>query len=198
MTTPTLAAPSVAIAGARSLHLDALRGAAVLLMVVDHVALFADVPEVRWTAGRLAMPLFFILGGHLACRFSWRTLLLVPAVGLGVEFVAPWTGAGALLVSFAVGAAAVVLLRRYAPWALWLIVALALTSAANGRVSVDSGYDPGQLSALMALGALLTRHQLVGLLRWVPRPALVRLAQAGRYPLSLYAGQAVLLTLIFA
>lgn len=175
----------------RSAGLDALRGVAILAMTVDHLALFLDVPELRVTVGRVAMPLFFVLGGHLARRLSWR-LLLVPVVGLALEVVAPWSGAGSLLVTFAAGAVFVVLARRHPP-ILAVVAAAGIALGANGYAELlGSAYDPRCLVALMALGALLDRRILEGL-RWTPAP----LVLLGRFPLTFYAGHVLLLTLLW-
>ena len=58
----------------RFLAYDAFRGIAVVLMIGDHLcAVFGGEPY-RFTLGRLAMPMFFILAGHLARHVHWRHL----------------------------------------------------------------------------------------------------------------------------
>lgn len=56
--------------GARNLSLDVIRGAAILMMIVDHASwLFADAVIEPWGIRfftRLAMPLFCVLSGYLA------------------------------------------------------------------------------------------------------------------------------------
>jgi surface polysaccharide O-acyltransferase-like enzyme len=181
----------------RSVGLDALRGLAILLMMVDHVAYVAG-PEwqvLRESVGRLALPLFFVLGGHLASRWAWRRQLPVLGVGLVVGVLVPWSGAFELLLSFTLGVLLVSRIRRSAA-ALGLLVAFGLTLGANGYAQlvagpVGTGYAPACLLGLMALGALLPRTAF----GWTRRlPAL--LALLGRRPLTVYAGHLLLLELV--
>lgn len=161
--------------------LDRLRGLAILLMVTDHLALLLEADLVRWTVGRVAMPLFFVLGGHLARRYSWR-LLEVVAVGLLVQLVAPWTGALVLLLTFTAGHLLTVLCRSRPGLPLLLIVVLAAVSA-NVPVSIPGAYGPLELVVIMLAGSLLSREffQAAGsrLPAW--------LAWSGRRPLMSYA-----------
>lgn len=178
----------------RSPALDGLRGLAVLLMVSDHLAFVAGWSSWRETVGRAAMPLFFVLGGHLVRRVSLRSCLLVPLVGLAVEAVAPWSGAAGLLLCFAAGALLVAAFRERARPALWLLVAGGLTLGANGYAHLHGVYyDPRLLVALMALGALTPRGHLERAGRRVQL-----LAPLGRYPLTAYAGHVVVLSLVAA
>lgn len=188
--TVLLVEPAVTAATARSRdrHLDALRGLAVVCMVIDHAALMLAGPvELRWTVGRVAMPLFFLLGGHLTRRLGRRHLEVL-AVGLVLGQLAPWTGAGWLLGTFVLGAALVALGRRVRP-VLHVSLFVCLAALANPVPQFAPGYDTWALLALMLAGALLPRTSL-GWARRLPRP----LAVVGRYPLSMYAGHALLLT----
>jgi hypothetical protein len=176
----------------RSGRLDALRGVAVLAMVVDHVARFADVPELRLTVGRVAMPLFFLLAGHLARRVSWR-LLWIGLLGLLLPSVAPWIDNPNVLLYLALFCPLIVLLRRRRVLLL-AGAAYGLTLGANGYLAlVGSGYAPAGLLGLMCLGALASRADLERL-RWSPR----WLQLAGRYPLTLYVGHVLILTAVLA
>lgn len=184
-----MAAPvRVRIAG-----LDALRGLAVLLMVGDHVA--------RWlqpwgslfnvSLGRVAMPLFFILAGALSGRLRWRHLW-IGVVGLALPVAVPWVDAPNVLVWWALGSVLLYVVR-WGGVPAWVVVAVALTFAANGWVESGLSFDGRDLFALMALGAMIGP---VGLSwsSWLPS----WLARVGRYPLTVYVGhlliiQAVLL-----
>jgi len=172
----------------RDRSLDVLRGLAIVCMMVDHLALWLDVTELRLTVGRVAMPLFFVLGGHLVTRIGPR-LLVVVGVGVGLQLLAPWTGAGPLLATFASGAVVVHLLGRW-PAALAALVAYGLMLGANGFASAAGGmYEPACLVALMGLGRLLPRSVFAGAAggpRW--------LAAIGRRPLIWYAGHVLVLT----
>lgn len=189
---PACAALTVALAPVgkreRVRHLDAIRGLAVLVMVVDHVSIVADVLPLRLTVGRLAVPLFFILAGHLARRLSARTLWAA-ALGLALPGFAPWIDAPNVLLWYAVGVAMLVLARRVG-CPLALLVALPLTLAANSWGSpLLTGYNPLCLLGLMALGAMLHRSAFA----WGVRlPGF--LAVLGRYPLTVYVGHVLALT----
>lgn len=185
------AAPDVQLAG-RAVHLDALRGLAVLAMVVDHLALYADVPLLRDTVGRLALPLFFVLGGHLLTRLSPR-LLLIGALGLVLPGLAPWVDAPNVLLWYALGAFLLAPGWRWAGTAVpaGLVVAVALTALANGVTPPAGSYDPLALFALMALGRLLPRPAL----DWARRLP-QSLSLLGRWPLTVYVGHVLLLTVV--
>ncbi len=179
----------------RSRELDALRGLAILCMVVDHVAVWVgpEVFSVRATVGRVAMPLFFLLGGHLA-RGASRRLLVVFGVGLVLGVLAPWSGAAPLLAWFCFGA---VLVGWAGPRASWLLVLVGLGMLANPSLTdltlgVPGSYPVPALLALMALGRTVDRSQLVRLGAYVARFRL--LVWAGRWPLTIYAGHVLVLT----
>lgn len=175
----------------RDVALDRIRGAAVALMLVDHLALWLDLLPLRLTVGRLALPLFFLLAGHLAGRLGRRTLHLV-AAGLALTVLAPWAGSPSILLWIAF-CLVVIVAARAARFPLWLLAAVPLTLAANRWPIGATGYDPAGLLALMALGALLPRSAFA----WGHRlPALLDLP--GRYALSAYVVHALALTLVFA
>jgi uncharacterized membrane protein len=174
----------------RSGQLDALRGLAVLLMVGDHLAYFAGVTEYRQTLGRVAMPLFFLLAGHLARRMSWR-YAWIGALGLALPLAAPWIDSPNVLLYLALFCPLVVLLRRRRVLLL-AGAAYGLTLGANGYLEVlGTGYAPAGLIGLMCLGALADRADLERL-RFAP----AWLQLVGRYPLSLYVGHVLLLTVL--
>jgi uncharacterized membrane protein YcfT len=175
---------------ARSSALDRLRGLAIACMVVDHVALiFAGPQLLRETIGRLAVPLFFIVGGHLVRRLSWRHGWVL-LVGLALPALIPWVDAPNVLVHYAIGAALLVAMRagRLSPW---LLVALALTAMANETMPAGNGYNPVALYALMAVGAVIGRHSFVFGER-LPR----FLGLVGRFPLSVYVGHLFLFEIV--
>lgn len=177
---------------ARSSHLDALRGLAVAAMVTDHLALAFGILPLRLTIGRLAVPLFFVLAGHLAHRFGPRTLLAA-ALGLALPTFAPWIDSPNVLLWYAVGVAVIVAARRVGLPPV-LLVAFALTLAVNSWGSpVPTGYNPVCLVALMALGAMLPRTSF-DWARKLPRP----LALLGRFPLTVYVGHVLALTWLTA
>lgn len=189
---PARALPgSVSPAVSRAAGLDRLRGLAVLCMVVDHVALFVAFDVARYTVGRLALPLFFVLGGALVTRLTWRHGW-VALLGLGLPLVAGWIDSPNVLLLYAVGAALVVLARRLGPFGSLLGLLVMLTVQANGAGVVGTGYAPAALWALMFVGAWLPRELLLVLGGRLPG----WLAVPGRYPLSIYVGHVLALTAV--
>lgn len=176
----------------RAVGLDALRGWAILLMILDHVWLLTvshDLDPVRLLT-RLAMPVFFLVAGHLVTRLSWRHAGIA-ALGIALPVVVPWIDSPNVLVLYALGAAVVVLHRRLsAP--LWVPIAFALTLSANG---ISWGHSTGaygafELVGLMCLGAMLPRATFAA----VRAPRWVQLV--GRRPLRWYVGHLLALQLV--
>lgn len=184
----------------RSRALDVLRGLAIACMAVDHVSLFAGWQLPRDTIGRVAMPLFFLLSGHLVRRLSWR-LAGVFAVGVLLPAVAPWIDSPNVLLWYVLGA---VLLRCHVRLLVpyWLGLAACLTVYANPALfhpyaNLGTGYPPQALFGLMFLGAMLEREQLERLTARVPARLGRLLELVGRYPLSFYAGHVLALTVLW-
>lgn len=168
----------------RSAALDGLRGAAVVLMVADHLAATAGMDLLRLGPTRWALPIFALIAGSLTA--STARLVECAAAGLVVSALAigsDWMNGVDVLVLL-VGAKAVVQLRP--GWALPAAV-VGLCQAAYVPVEW-SGYQPGWVLGWVALGALVpVRAWAEGL------PSLTRLAGVGRWPLAIYVGHLVLL-----
>lgn len=185
------------VAGSETVHvrssaLDKLRGLAVALMVLDHLALFLEVLPVRLTLGRLAMPLFFLVAGHLAYRLSRRHGLAL-VLGLALPWIAPWVDSPNVLLWWAVFSA-VLVGARYLSWSPVFYVAAALTFAANGWFyDLGTSYEPYALLGLMALGQLLPRSSFAFADRL---PGVF--ASIGRRPLTWYVGHVLVLVVVFA
>lgn len=179
-------APSVPVG--RWAALDRVRGLAVAAMVVDHLVVVTGGPgELRWTVGRLAVPLFFLLAGHLAGSLRWRHLE-VAALGCLLPFVVPWIDSPNVLLLWALGCLALAA-ARLAGVRPVVVLVVCLTVAVNGwAVAVGTGYPFALLLAFMAAGAMLDRSAFA----WGERlPSF--LAWLGRYPVSIYVGHLLVL-----
>jgi fucose 4-O-acetylase-like acetyltransferase len=167
-------------------------------MVVDHCCIVFGGPEfLRLTVGRVAMPLFFLVSGHLVRRLSLRHAGIFLA-GVALPVFVPWIDSPNVLCWYVIGAAVIVASRRYAV-ALWLPVLVALAWLANfGQWSPlhlgPHAFDGLALLGIMGLGAVLDRSAF----DWAARlPAVLEVG--GRYPLSVYLGHlAVLQTIVLA
>lgn len=180
-----------AVAVGRLTGLDKLRGAAVVLMVLDHVALvLLGNPFALRLVGRLSMPLFALTIGALAVKplsssraLHWAgallaALLLYPLAGLPGPLLLLWLAAGRW--------AAVRLTKLQAG----LVAAVALAVSANGYgMALPGEYDPIALVGLVLVGRLITALYLNDLGHRLPG----QLARIGRYPLGVYIGHVGLL-----
>lgn len=191
-TDTTVAATDTATGvGGRQIGLDAFRGLAILLMVLDHVTMLAQGPDlIRDTLGRAAMPMFFILGGHLTRRVGWRHAAIL-ALGLWLPTLIPWLDDPNVLAWYALGAGLIALLRR-AGIPVWALLVVGLTLGANHWLNTDPGsFNPWMLFGLMALGAMIPRASFA----WTNRLP-TWLAVIGRAPLRWYVGHAAVLQLL--
>lgn len=178
-TTPT---PTV-----RSRALDNARGLAIAAMIVDHVTLIFHGPDVlRLTVGRVAMPLFFLIAGHLVRRLSWRHAG-VYLLGLVLPVAIPWVDSPNVLEWYVLGAVAIVV-ARWADLPVWVYIAGVLAVMANGWNIAKPGtsYDGAALIALMLIGSQLPRSSW----DWARR---IPLGWLGRYPLTVYVGHLIVL-----
>lgn len=184
----------------RLIGVDVLRGLAVAAMVVDHAALVAAWAGVlgtdlaRWTVGRVALPVFFVLAGALAHRIGWR-LAWIALLGAFLGVLIPWLSAPNVLVVYAVGVVGVVAVARW--WGrlgLWGMLVAQLVLLANGLGTVGDGYPVPALLGFMACGALVGRYAVARLGEplaggWWGRC----LEVVGRHPLLWYAGHLIFL-----
>lgn len=185
---------------ARYVGIDAARGVAVLLMVLDHVLIVTQGPDL--SPGRLltraSMPTFALLIGVFADKpLSWRrrwewiaagacAFVLYPLVGLTGPLLLSWLALGRWVARTAPG-------RPLAP-----VVGLVmlLTAWANGMLpSIAGEYHPAAMVALVCVGRWIGRERMAQLIgspdrrfRW--------LAIVGRIPLAVYVGHLVVLALV--
>lgn len=177
----------------RLVAVDRIRGLAIACMIFDHAVVVLHGPQpLRWTLGRLAMPLFFLLGGYLVRRLSWRHGWVF-LLGLVLPVIVPWIDSPNVLVWFALGAVLCRLADTRAE--RWAALVLLLVVAANFPDQRDgTSYAPPMLPALMLVGGILRDYHgraVVGCGDRLPR----WLAPLGRYPLSVYAGHLILFEL---
>lgn len=166
-----------------------MRGVAVVTMVVDHVcACFGTGQLVRLTVGRLALPLFMLCSGWLLARRppTARRLYELAAAAVAATVVVNVGGLSIgqpdVLWLILVGLLLAPAIRRW-PVAS-ACVGLVQASAWPMHSPIWTGYEPGLVVALLALGVLWGRYYgLRDLERW-PAPAALQLV--GRYPLSIY------------
>lgn len=180
---------STIVATTRRVELDRLRGLAILLMIADHIALVTGLLLVHVSVGRLAMPLFFVLAGHLAHRLSGRHLDAL-WLGLVLPVLVFFVDRPNVLVWYVLCCVVLWAFDR-ARWPVWPLLVLALIFGANGwSLQVGSSYDPLMLLAFMVLGRLAPASMF-----FVGRRLPVWFAVLGRRPLTWYIGHALVLQL---
>lgn len=174
--------------GARIAALDSVRGAAVLLMVVDHVLVVTE--GGGWSVGRfltrLSLPAFALVLGAVAVRpLSWRRWWSWAAAAGAAQVLYPLAGITGplLLVWLALGRFAAVRLSRRA--ALGLLGVLLVVLVNGLPVPGPPGeYSPVFVVGLVVLGRQLGPAAVVGWARYVPAFC----GAVGRRPLLWYLG----------
>ncbi len=170
--------------------LDALRGAAIALMMLDHVVALAGGGPwwLRGVVTRFALPMFMFVAGYL-WRPGWRRrhAEIVSAALATLPLV--WYLGIADLHILAVYALILPLLPISARWP-WLAIAIGLIQAKDWPLDY-LGYEPGLVWALVAVGQL-ARHQRLAEIDW-GQTGLRPFAAIGRWPLSWYSGHLAVL-----
>lgn len=188
---PTIDGQAPALDTGRDHRLDAIRGLAIVVMVLDHVLVQA-VPGhwLRYTLTRASLPLFALVAGHL-WRPGWRWryavvwLAAIPAsiAGSLVNIAQP-----DVLVVILVGYVIVWAVHEFpAHWVL-LVAVVSLAIAETGWQWDLAGYDPRWVGGLMLLGRVVDIAPLGEHLQRV-RPLVV----VGQWPLTVYVGHLVAL-----
>lgn len=177
----------------RHVGIDRIRGLAIAIMIFDHLVLVFQGPQIiRETITRTAMPLFFLLGGYMLHRFSWR-IPVIGVTGILLPMVVPFIDDPNVLFYYALFAPAIIYGRKY-PVLMLGIVAFALTYGANYYVGQPTRlmYHPVFVLALMAAGTMIPRrfadygNRLPGFLTMI-----------GQHPLSIYVGHVLFLSVVF-
>jgi len=199
---------SPALKGGRIFIIDAIRGLAIALMVLDH-SLFAIetigianvvVEYSRLSITRFSMPLFMIASGiiwalyGLRIRRWFQVFVLAILINLVTRFLwadfnypeilLVWTMlaiASRLIVRFPI----TVMIIGYTQFIFWPVP--------------WSGYQPGELAIFLGVGVLVARAPLEKAWKHMRFKSLISaLSFLGRYPLSIYSGHLILLSLIVA
>ena len=194
--------------GGRIFIIDAIRGLAIALMILDH-SLFAvesigvanNVLEYsRLSITRFSMPLFMIASGFIWALDGLRikrwiqVFILSILINLTIKVLWPdfnnpeilfiWTilAIGSrLIVRFPI----TVMIVGYTQFIFWPVP--------------WSGYQPGELSIFLGVGVLIARAPLDKTWKQIRFEKLLSaLAFLGRYPLSIYSGHLIYLSLIVA
>ncbi len=197
---------SPALKGGRIFIIDAIRGLAIALMVLDH-SLFAIetigianvvVEYSRLSITRFSMPLFMIASGIIWALYGLRIRrwfqVFVLAVILNFatrilwadfnypEILLVWTMlaiGSRLIVRFPI----TVMIIGYTQFIFWPIP--------------WSGFQPGELAIFLGVGVLVARAPLEKAWKHMRFKSLISaLSFLGRYPLSIYSGHLILLSLI--
>lgn len=172
--------------------LDAIRGGAIALMMLDHVAAVAGAPWwVRDIVTRFALPLFMFVAGYLwRPGWRWRHAEVFAAAAITLPLV--WYLGLAEIHILAVFVLILPLLPISAKWP-WLAIGLGLIQAKDWPLGYH-GYEPGLVWALVAIGQLTRDRELpeFGVAESNLRP----FTTIGRWPLTWYAGHLAVLAAI--
>lgn len=176
----------------RDRAVDALRGLAVLLMVLDHVLVQVEpLSPLRFTVTRLSLPLFVGCAAtvHRGTMRPRRVAALL-AVGLLEAVDNPWLHLGTPGPVLLIGGTALVMCWEPARSRAGLLGALGLLQALYLPVAW-SGYQPGLVLAWWVLGVVLV--DALRPLAW----RFDALAFVGRGPLRFYVAHLLILLPLF-
>lgn len=177
------------MASTRIAGLDALRGGAIALMMIDHVAALAGGPWwLRGIVTRFALPMFMFVAGYL-WRPGWRRRHLEIVLAALATLPLVWYLEIADVHILAVYALVLPLLPISARWP-WLAVAVGLIQAHYWSLDY-LGYEPGLVWALVAVGQLAQQRDLAEI--DYARSWLQPFTTIGRRPLSWYTGHLAVL-----
>jgi len=170
---------------------DQLRGLAIVLMILDHVLVqVAPSHPLRYTATRLALPLFMACSAQVVRGFTRRRWAQLLAAIAAEAVLMPLTGLASPGI-LAVYLLATVLLM-YTPGGHVAVVGVLGLLQAIYLSTGWEGYQPGLVVAYLAFGAFAAlTGELQRLGSWLP----VWLGSLGRRPLVWYIGHLLPLAL---
>ena len=199
---------SPALKGGRIFIIDAIRGLAIALMILDH-SLFAiesigvanNVVEYsRLSITRFSMPLFMIASGMIWVLYGLRikrwiqVFILSILVNVTIRVLWPDFNNPEILFVWTLLAIGYRLIVRF-PITVMII---GYTQFVFWPVSWG-GYQPGELAIFLGVGVLIARAPLDRTWKQIRFEKLLStLAFLGRYPLSIYSGHLISLSLIVA
>lgn len=180
--------------------IDRLRGAAIVLMVVDHsLMMYGDEvlsPLVRISVTRTALPLFIFVAGTLITAeprwWRWCQVFICGLVASSLGDQLGWSQPNILLLL--AGCLVVVsAAERFSDGWWWTVLALSLMQPIFWRIAWGA-YQPGELLCMMMLGRLIHPADLAA---WgTGSRCFAWLAAVGRWPLTIYVGHIALFVVL--
>ena len=171
--------------------IDSLRGIAIALMIVDHIVIrFAGPIIIHDTITRAAMPIFFIISGHLIKRVNYRHIL-IGILGILLPLYVSFLDDPNVLFYYAIFSPVILLLKRYPEIGVG-VLALCLTFYGNFHdLEFGNGYPPLIILSLMILGTMTPRifFSFADKIRGFDR--------LGRFPLTIYVGHLLIIETIW-
>jgi uncharacterized membrane protein YcfT len=191
----------------RDKGLDALRGLAIVLMIVDHVLVaqmyvngWSSAAEwTRLTVTRLSMPLFMIVSGYFMTRSRPFTVRRLVQIGIAAIYI------NVLMETVKVGfdppeiLAVWLMVMILAPLMVRFPIELAMLGILQTLYQPIGwpGYEPGNVVAFLCLGILFRERQNT-LLRSVGTRLPSWMSAIGRHPLAWYLGHLTVIILVAA
>lgn len=171
-----------------------MRGLALLLMMVDHLALVYGAPwGVRELLTRLAMPLFMLVAGFLwRPGWRWRHLEVFFAAVLATPYL--WYIGGETVGILFVYLWALLCMPAVQRFPL-LVLAVAIIQPITWPLAINL-YQPGVVLALLALGYLARQHGFGRELVQIGSVLPSSLTVLGRWPLLIYVAHLYVFALL--
>jgi len=194
------------IAKSRLLILDAMRGLAIVIMIIDHVLAALEsigvgsnvVEYSRLSVTRFSMPLFMIASGIAWTRYGLRftrwaqVVLWAVVINSLTRLLWPDFNFPEILAIWAALAIAWKFIRRFPI----ITMIIGYTQTTYWQIPWQ-GFQPGELAIFLGVGVLLSKVSLDFLWRERRTSRLIKpLAVVGRYPLTIYGGHLIAITLI--